>query len=210
MKKYTIYQITNIITGHIYVGKHETYELNDGYMGSGKILKHAQSKYGIDNFVKEILYVFDNEADMNSKEAEIVTEEFCLREDTYNICVGGSGGFSFINRNRLNVHDGFSYINSNGLNGSKKGTARVKEMARLGIHPHKGNPNAGKAGRDAMRSPEANAKRIKTMKANNHSAGSKNSQYGTMWITNEVSNQKISKDDPIPNGWRKGRIIIKN
>ena len=99
MKKYTIYKITNTINNRIYIGKHETTDVNDEYMGSGKLLKRAQDKHGIENFRKEILYVFDTEEEMNAKEAELVTEEFCQREDTYNICVGGKGGFSYINNN---------------------------------------------------------------------------------------------------------------
>jgi len=94
---YTIYKITNIINNKIYVGKHQTNDLNDDYMGSGKRLKQAINKYGIENFKKEILFIFYTEEEMNRKEAEIVTEEFCLRNDTYNICVGGKGGFSYIN-----------------------------------------------------------------------------------------------------------------
>jgi hypothetical protein len=36
--------------------------------------------------------------------------------------------------------------------------------------------------------------------------GSKNSQFGTMWITNGIENKKIKKDlDIIPEGWYKGR-----
>ena len=37
--------------------------------------------------------------------------------------------------------------------------------------------------------------------------GSKNSQFGTMWITNGIDNKKIRKDDMIPEGWRKGRFV---
>ena len=37
-------------------------------------------------------------------------------------------------------------------------------------------------------------------------SGSKNSQFGTMWITVGKSNTKISKDSTIPEGWRKGRV----
>ena len=40
-------------------------------------------------------------------------------------------------------------------------------------------------------------------------AGNKNSQFGTMWITNEVESKKILKTDLIPEGWRKGRKIKK-
>ena len=57
----------------------------------------------------------------------------------------------------------------------------------------------------AARSPEARAKKAETMRVNKHSQGHRNSQYGTMWVTNEVESQKIRKGDPIPSGWRPGR-----
>lgn len=94
---YTIYKITNKANGKIYIGKHQTVNLNDGYMGSGKRLKDAIKHYGIENFEKEILFHFDNEADMNSKEAELVTEEFVKEDTNYNLCPGGNGGFGYIN-----------------------------------------------------------------------------------------------------------------
>ena len=72
-------------------------------MGSGKRLKHAQNKYGVENFVKEILFVFDTFEKMDAKEAELVTEEFCRQPTNYNIAPGGFGG-------------GFRYINTTGLN----------------------------------------------------------------------------------------------
>lgn len=104
-RHFLIYKTTNKINGKIYIGKHITKNIDDGYMGSGKHLKRAINKYGIENFEREILFCFDNELEMNSKEAELVTEEFCLREDTYNLCVGGRGGFSYINREGLNTNN---------------------------------------------------------------------------------------------------------
>lgn len=91
---YTVYKITNILNDKFYIGKHQTKYLDDGYMGSGKLLKFAYEKYGIDKFTKEILFIFDNEDDMNKKEKELVV----ICEQSYNLCSGGMGGFSYINR----------------------------------------------------------------------------------------------------------------
>ena len=35
--------------------------------------------------------------------------------------------------------------------------------------------------------------------------GEKNSQFGTMWISDGVTNRKIKKNETIPPGWQKGR-----
>jgi len=89
--KYVIYKTTNLINQKIYIGLHATNNVNDSYMGSGIFLKKAIKKYGKENFKKEILYIFDNKKDMITKEKELVTEEFCLRKDTYNMVKGGYG-----------------------------------------------------------------------------------------------------------------------
>ena len=96
---FIIYKITNILNGKIYIGKHKTASLDDGYFGSGKLLKLAIKKYGIENFSKEILHTFSCENEMNDKEKELVNEEWCTRSDTYNLCLGGYGGFEYINSN---------------------------------------------------------------------------------------------------------------
>ena len=96
---YYIYKITNLCNGKIYIGMHSTKSLDDGYMGSGKLLKAAIKKYGKENFRKEILETFDNEEDMISKEKELVTDEFVLDETNYNIMPGGK--FGSLERNNL-------------------------------------------------------------------------------------------------------------
>lgn len=39
-----IYKITNTINNKIYIGRHTTENINDGYMGSGRLLVQAQEK----------------------------------------------------------------------------------------------------------------------------------------------------------------------
>ena len=87
--EYLIYKIINIINGKIYIGQHCTENIDDGYMGSGKVIKQAIKKYGKEKFKKEILYIFDNEEEMLNMEREIVNEEFVNRLDTYNLTLGG-------------------------------------------------------------------------------------------------------------------------
>lgn len=89
-KYYCVYKTTNLINNKIYVGFHSTNNLNDGYLGSGKIIKDAIKRYGKENFTREIIQIFDNREDAEKLEAEIVNEEFTSRDDTYNITLGGN------------------------------------------------------------------------------------------------------------------------
>lgn len=89
-KYYYVYRITNLVNNKEYIGFHSTDNLNDGYMGSGKLLIHAIEKYGIENFHKDILKMFDNREDAEACERELVNEEYVNRKDTYNISIGGN------------------------------------------------------------------------------------------------------------------------
>jgi hypothetical protein len=101
MTYYTVYQITNLFNNKVYVGCHKTEDPYDEYLGSGKLLNQAVEKYGTKNFKKDVLYIFDNPDEMYKKEREIVNEQFILREDTYNIKLGGAGGWDHIDAAQL-------------------------------------------------------------------------------------------------------------
>lgn len=91
---YYLYRVTNMVNNRVYVGVRRSSvspEL-DPYMGSGKVLKHAQKKYGMDSFRKEILEIFDTMTAAYKREAEIVTEEFIKDPLVYNLVPGGKGG----------------------------------------------------------------------------------------------------------------------
>jgi len=85
------YKIINLINNHFYYGVHNTNNLNDGYMGSGKRLHYAYKKYGIENFEKKILKFFNTSKEAFEYEAEVVNEELIKNNECYNIQLGGKG-----------------------------------------------------------------------------------------------------------------------
>lgn len=87
-----IYETRNKINNKIYVGVRSSKHFDDGYFGSGILLKRAINKYGIENFNKRILWVFGSAESAYQKEYEIVDKSFVKRKDTYNIAIGGKGG----------------------------------------------------------------------------------------------------------------------
>ncbi len=48
---------------------------------------------------------------MNQKEADIVNEDFVARDDTYNLVLGGTGGWNCVMENKLFLTDKF-YLSS--------------------------------------------------------------------------------------------------
>ncbi|AHJ86989.1 putative Seg-like homing DNA endonuclease [Salmonella phage STP4-a] len=94
---YTVYKVTNLVNNKIYIGVHKTNNPYDSYMGSGKFIMKAHRKYGLHNFKKEILYVYDTKNDYEDmvlafkKEEELVTEDFIKLSTNYNAVIGGIG-----------------------------------------------------------------------------------------------------------------------
>lgn len=212
---YTIYKITNKLDGKFYIGSHKTKKLDDDYMGSGKYLRHAQHKYGMSNFEKNILHVFHTPEEMYAKEAEIVNEDFLATENTYNLKRGGYGGFDHLNSDH---YDNPTHSTEH----SRKMTERRLEIyakevratwsSKAGItsrDQQKGIHAPGVRGSFEGRSHTDETKLCMSKKAKERLKDpTKNSQYGTMWITNGESNRKIPRTDNIPQDWYPGRLVV--
>ncbi len=205
---YTVYQITHQESGKVYIGKHQTLDPNDGYLGSGKLIKNAVKKHGLSAFTKEVLHVFETEPEMNAKEAELVTEEFCARDDTYNLCPGGQGGWGYLNSEE-GVAKRKAAIDKWALHGRARRWTDVSsedlESFRLASSIRAKRTGLGKSNHwnGRIHSAETKAKMSEAKKAKY--IGGQNSQYGSMWTTDGVSSKKISKGESIPEGWVRGR-----
>ena len=89
MFKYMIYKTTNLLNNRYYIGFHK-FSINkpeDGYLGSGKLIRRAVEKYGKENFKREVLFVFDTKEEAEQKEAEIVNKEFTLLEERKSVFI---------------------------------------------------------------------------------------------------------------------------
>lgn len=211
---YIIYKITNKLNGKIYIGKHQTEDINDAYMGSGKHLKRAINKYGLENFIKEILFQFDNEADMNAKEAKLVTEEFVKEDTNYNLCPGGHGGFGYVNSTGKNIYgmngktpnvkDNFTRGRKTQAFRKKNDPEYAKKISEKISRSLKGRPGTFKG---KIHTDET--KKVIGEKNSKHQSGEGNSQYGKIWIYSleEKISKKISRDETLPQGWVEGRKI---
>ena len=102
--KYIVYCTINLVNNKIYIGVHGTDnpEIFDGYLGNSLstkdkyLMNHpkepfhfAVKKYGIKNFQRKTLAVFDTVEEALNLERQIVNEEFIRRKDTYNATLGG-------------------------------------------------------------------------------------------------------------------------
>lgn len=102
--KHILYCTINIKNKKFYIGVHQTetpYHF-DGYLGNGCMINKPSSynkgdtyfkrsllKYGVSNFYRITLYVFDTREEALNKEREIVNEELISSGTCYNTTLGG-------------------------------------------------------------------------------------------------------------------------
>ena len=214
MKKHSfIYRTVCLVNNKVYVGRHETNNLEDGYIGCGisnqsnvtlnTPFHRAVRKYGYENFKREILedniLTFE---ELKQREifwvAELHTQN---KEIGYNISSGGDGGWDHWN-----------------------GTEKHREMCRVGgkksIEIQKINNrvfgfgeyirNLTNEQREERRersivnfqSSQSKIKRSLKFLEIGHQQGKKNSQFGTRWYVNiNTRERKKFKEGNQPKGW---------
>jgi len=206
-KYHYIYKITCLKNNRYYIGMHSTDNLEDGYFGGGKRIKNSVKKHGKDAHRKEILEFFENRDLLKNREIELVNEDLLNDPMCMNIQPGGGGGF--INKDHMKKAQLAAAISTNKKikenpekwkklmeNNSEKISEKLKSLYRLGeiIPSFKGKNHS-----------QETILKMKDSATGKHK-GEKNSQFGTIWITNGKENKKIKKNENIPNSWRRGRI----
>ena len=88
-----IYKITNRLNGKIYIGKHKysKYELDENYTASGTYINRSIKKYGIENFIKELVDSAQTLEELNEKEIYYIEKFNSRRPNGYNLTSGGDG-----------------------------------------------------------------------------------------------------------------------
>jgi hypothetical protein len=164
-KIYFIYQTTNLINGKFYIGKRTTSKVDDGYLGSGKLIQNAIKKYGKQNFKREIICYCESYKELNEMEFYVVTQEFLEihGKNCYNLRPGGDGGwrhFSWKNKKRRpytqeekkkqserlkgkNTFSRTTKMRSNISNGTKKGIENMPAEKKLSMARRRSNHNKG-------------------------------------------------------------------
>lgn len=93
-----IYITTNSVNGKKYIGQKKSDKfLGESYLGSGKILRKAINKYGIENFKVELIEeVIGDKNSLNEREMFWISYYNAVESDMfYNIHPDGSGGATY-------------------------------------------------------------------------------------------------------------------
>lgn len=140
-KFFLVYITTNVLNGSYYIGAHETYLVDDGYVGSGKRLKYAINKHGLANFRRRILRRCASRAEMYAYEKKVIGKHLG-RKLCLNLAEGGIGGWSHVNKD---VEKQRAHVRSIWLGRKHSDEAKAKIGAANSILKQgSGNPNFGK------------------------------------------------------------------
>lgn len=164
---YYLYKILNRTNNHYYYGRRAFNGIcpnKDSYMGSGIRIKAAIKKYGIENFEKHIINIFDTEAELIAAETDLITESVLSDPSCYNLAKGGKGGYTYY-AERIFTHTESSKQKISAANKGRKRPDSSETLYRLGINKWWSGKERSEADKNAKRLAA-----IKTVEKGNHSS----------------------------------------
>lgn len=202
-KHHYIYKTTCLVTGKFYVGMHSTDDLDDGYIGSGKILRYSIKKHGAHNHRREIIEICPSREALKLREKEIVNEQLLADPLNINLKYGGEGGFDHIPRdvvlrNLSKRNDGWAAYNKSDA-ARRKSSERMRNGLASKIKPYA-------TFSDKRHTQESISKIAASMSGK--VSGENNGMFGTCWVFNDQHSIQIKKDklnEYLSAGYTKGR-----
>jgi hypothetical protein len=184
---------------------HSTDNLNDGYLGSGKVLGYSLNKHGRENHKLEILEMCGSRELLKAREKEIVNETLLADPLNINLKYGGEGGWDqsknsnvVLSKAQLSdrAYKSWETIRSR----DKSLEAHVANSKKQGIKlnqwltTQEQQTQTKIRGFNGQKHSEATKQKIGA-KNSQHQTGSKNSQFNTCWVSDGISPRKINKDE---------------
>jgi hypothetical protein len=210
-KFHYIYKVTKTDTGRFYIGMHSTDDLEDGYLGSGKLLIASIKKHGKEAHSKEIIEFLPSREALKLREKELVNEELLGDKLCMNLKLGGDGGGFLAEKNKTNGFHKLGAIVANRIR-----TKRFQELLK-----------------DASYKTAWQQKISKTKRANNNWTGRKhsletiqkmraahigkhcgelNSHFGKCWVNLNGLTKLVKieeRDNFLQLGWQLGKVLKK-
>ncbi len=202
IKYHFLYKTTNLINSKYYYGMHSTYKLDDGYLGSGKMLRYSIRKYGKENFNIEIIEFFPSREDLVNAEMNLITEEMVVDNKLcMNLKKGGLGGFTKeqSHKGALRMLD-IIWSDSDFITRHNERKSKLIKELYLSGKIKRYDWTGRKHSKDTIEKM--------TLSKKGQGLGESNSQFGTCWITKDGENKKIKKEkleDYLMDGWINGR-----
>jgi hypothetical protein len=184
---------------------HSTYNLEDGYLGSGTYLRYSIRKYGSENFIVEKLEFCEDADEMAEREKILVTTDFIKDPLCMNLREGGLGGWT---KEQQSINGKNANIKMRWLRENDSKWVKVKSE-KLSAALHRQYSEGIRVSllpdwTDRKHTEETKKK----MCGHKRQQGKNNSQYNTCWITNGKENKRIKKELllSIDTGWYRGRV----
>lgn len=182
MRYYFVYMTINLITEDFYIGKHETENLHDGYLGSGLRLRNSIKKYGKQNFRRDVVEFY------NCSHSAFEAEKQCValyldHPKCLNVAYGGRG-FTSVSGKRasdiaiLTGKIGPKYKTPEGKWRSSSASAKANKLKGTGLWG---------------------------MTFEQRSKWNRESAIGRVWITNGTQDRHIKPGVDLEPGWYLGR-----